>query len=741
MSKRNHINILGAGAKVLPKILFCFLLLTTSHVWGQQSVARQWNEVLLESIRNDLARPTLHARNLLHISAAMYDAWAAYDQGATTWLLGKTHGGYICPFEGVPAPLAVQEARRKAISYAAYNLIVHRFEFSPGATTSVALARDLMADLGYDPLITSIDYSSGDPASLGNYIAQSMIDFGLQDGSNEIEGYRNQYYEPFNPPMLPKDSGNPFIIDPNRWQPLFLDTFIDQSGNTIPVGLVDFQSPEWGNVIPFALRSANSNIYERNGNQYKVYHDPGPPPYMQEDDLELAAEYQWGFNLVSIWGAHLDPNDAVMWDISPASIGNITDFPTNLSGLRGFYQQLQGGDIGSGHNLNPVTGAPYLPQMVPRGDYARVLAEFWADGPESETPPGHWFVILNHVTDHPELARRFRGNGPELDLLEWDIKAYFALGGAVHDAAIAAWGIKGWYDYIRPVSAIRYMADQGQSSDPTLPNYNINGTKLVDGFIEQVKTGDPLAGSSGEHIGKIKLYTWKGPDYIQDPLTDFAGVDWILAENWWPYQRPTFVTPPFAGYVSGHSTFSRAAAEVLTLLTGDEYFPGGMGEFIAKENEFLVFEEGPSVDVVLQWATYRDASDQTSLSRIWGGIHPPADDIPGRIIGEKIGIAAFINAERYFNGIITDLDEDKLGHEKFNLYPNPVKHGDEVKIVLPENQTSARIEIADINGQKLTIIPIRGQRATIPTDMFEPGIYLVSKITRKGSKTTKLIVQ
>ena len=46
-----------------------------------------------------------------------------------------------------------------------------------------------------------------------------------------------------------------------------------------------------------------------------------------------------------------------------------------------------------------------------------------------------------------------------------------------------------------------------------------------------------------------------------------------------------------------------------------------------------MFEEGPSVDVVLQWATYRDASDQCSLSRIWGGIHPPADDIPGRIIG------------------------------------------------------------------------------------------------------------
>ena len=54
--------------------------------------------------------------------------------------------------------------------------------------------------------------------------------------------------------------------------------------------------------------------------------------------------------------------------------------------------------------------------------------------------------------------------------------------------------------------------------------------------------------------------------------------------------------------------------------------------------------------MTLQWATYRDASDQCSLSRIWGGIHPPADDIPGRIIGERIGVDAFALAESYFNG-------------------------------------------------------------------------------------------
>ena len=89
--------------------------------------------------------------------------------------------------------------------------------------------------------------------------------------------------------------------------------------------------------------------------------------------------------------------------------------------------------------------------------------------------------------------------------------------------------------------------------------------------------------------------------------------------------------------MSGHSTFSRAAAEVLAALTGDPFFPGGMSEFSIPANRFLVFERGPSVDMTLQWATYRDAADQCSLSRIWGGIHPPADDIPGRLIGATIG--------------------------------------------------------------------------------------------------------
>ncbi|HBR54841.1 MAG TPA: hypothetical protein DEA82_11935, partial [Flavobacteriaceae bacterium] len=257
------------------------------------------------------------------------------------------------------------------------------------------------------------------------------------------------------------------------------------------------------------------------------------------------------------------------------------------------------------------------PQMIKRSDYARVLAEFWADGPDSETPPGHWFVIANYVSDDPLLEKRFGGEGPILSDLEWDVKLYVTLGGAMHDSAVTTWGIKGYYDYVRPISALRYMAAKGQSTDPSLPGFDPHGLPLVPGLIELIEAGDPLAADG--NIGKVKVRAWKGPDYIEDPTTDIAGVDWILATRWWPYQRGTFVTPPFAGYVSGHSTFSRAAAEVLTFVTGDPFFPGGMGTFEVEQDTFLFFKKGPSEPFTLQWATYRDASDQTSLSRIWGG--------------------------------------------------------------------------------------------------------------------------
>ncbi len=724
------------------RLLFTLTLsLSFISLWAQNpSVARQWNELLLHSIRGDFARPTVHARNLFHISAAMYDCFAVIDETADTYLIGNEVNTYTSNFIGfeVHESSTFEETLEEAISYAAYRILRHRFRFSPSADRLLDEYDQKMESLGYDISYTRVDYETGRGAALGNYIANEYIQYGLQDGSQEEFDYANAFYAPINPSMNPAEPGNPNIVNINRWQPLALDEFIDQSGNPVS-DAIPFLSPEWGEVWPFAMDASHRQTYERDGFNWNVYTDPGPPPYFQEETTNGENPYKWGFQLVSIWGSHLDPADGVMWDISPAGIGNLASFPETIDDFPQMYDEFDGGDGSPGRTMNPSTGQPYPPNMVPRGDYARVLAEFWADGPDSETPPGHWFVIMNKVMDHPLFNRQFEGRGNLLSALEFDIKAYFLMGGTMHDAAISAWSAKGYYDYIRPISAIRAMADLGQASDPNLPNYQENGIVLKEGYIELVEEGDPLAGNNNQHVGKIKLYSWKGPDFITNPETDMAGVDWILAENWWPYQRPTFVTPPFAGYVSGHSTYSRAAAEVLTLLTGDEYFPGGVGEFEAPMNEFLVFEEGPSVDVTLQWATYRDASDQTSLSRIWGGIHPPADDIPGRRMGIEIGERAFAFAKNYFEGnVVTSLPEEVVDAQ-VQFGPNPIQKG-EVLSIETGTLVIEDYHLTDLNGVVLSSEKVNDSTIELGTNTMRSGLYLIRLNGSDWQKTVKVLI-
>ncbi len=712
--------------------------ISAENIPSNISVARLWNEALLAAIREDYARPTVHARNLFHTSVAMYDTWAIFSEEADTYLIGNHLNNYYNDFDGYKSESKTKENLEKAISYAAYRLLTHRFRNSPNHEETQKRLDELMTMLGYNLTYSSKDYSEGDAAALGNFIGQSIIDYGLIDGANEVEQYENQYYHPVNEALVPDLPGNPGLVDPNRWQPLQLEVYIDQAGNLISGSTPDFIGPEWGSVWPFAMEKSEAEVHSRSGDSYWVYHDPGKPPLLGNsyDDSGRWDLYKWNFSMVSVWGSHLDPGDGVKWDISPASLGNIAfdALPTDPKDYLDFYDFSDGGDIGKGRSLNPIIDKPYEPQFVPRGDYTRVLAEFWADGPDSETPPGHWYVLLNYVNDHPQFKKKFRGLGTELDPLEWDVKAYFILGGAMHDAAISAWSIKGWYDYIRPVSAIRYMADQGQSGDATKDNFSLDGLPLIEGLIEIVEDGDALAGFENEHVGKIKLYTWRGHDYVANPVTDQAGVGWILAENWWPYQRPSFVTPPFAGYVSGHSTYSRAAAEVLTLLTGSEYFPGGLGEFIARKNEFLVFEEGPSEDVILQWATYRDASDQCSLSRIWGGIHPPADDIPGRLIGAAIGKNAFEFGEQFFYGNLLSTQE----HSLVRIYPNPASDG---LINITNSQIDHEFTIKDLSGRQVPIIEKKFDPITKTTILKfsekQKGVFILTS----AGKSWKLILE
>ena len=735
----------------ITKLLFSVLVLCTSYNFAQHSVAREWNDEILEAIRSDYARPTVHARNLFHTSAIMYDAWAIFDTQAEPVFLGKTFDGFTINFNGIATPTDLAAARHEIISYALFRLLQHRFQNSPNydtATNPSLLSR--FQGYGYDVNFTSTEYSSGSYAALGNYMASQMIAFGLQDNSNEINLYNNVNYLPSNDPLILELYEDNTGINPDVWQPLAFDVFIGQGGNTFPLDTPDFLSPEWGLVSPFCLVPEDLNIYNDPGYDCYVYNDPGPPVYIQNSNEDgIDDPYKWHFALVAAWSSHMappkDPNNPnievpVMIDISPASIGNfnLQDLPETFEEYKAFYDFFNGGDASAGHTVNPSTGLPYVPQLVKRSDYARVLAEFWADGPTSETPPGHWFTILNYVSDHPLVEKKMNGQGPVLSDLEWDVKCYLALAGAMHDSAVDVWGIKGYYDYIRPISAIRYMAGKGQSSDATLPSYDPHGLPLIPEYIELIDATDPIRGDSNENVGKVKIFAWKGPDYITDPETDLAGVDWIIGDHWWPYQRGTFVTPPFAGYVSGHSTFSRAAAEMLTLLTGDKFFPGGMGTFEIEQNNFLVFEPGPSENMTLQWATYQDASDQTSLSRIWGGIHPPIDDIRGRIIGEKIGVDAYNLAVSYFDGALST--ESFENDPSITVYPNPFS---DVLQISNTEQAQLDVQIYSVDGKLVleSAIQADSQSVSISTESLSSGLYFakIKNLTKKTSTVKKVI--
>jgi hypothetical protein len=404
---------------------FILFLAFFQFTQAQYSVARKWNNVLIQVIQEDLARPPVQARNLFHVSMAMYDAWAAYDAVAKPYLLGKTVGGIYYPFTGVApaAPASLLEAKRnKAISYAAYRVIASRFVNSPNWGTSLSRINLLMSQLGYATTYTGTDYTNNDAADLGNYIGQKVIEMGLADGARQAQNYQPLNYAPTNSLLYVANSGNPIMQDPNRWQPLYITGAVDQSGNVIPP-TQKFVCPEWGKVLPFAMNPASATIYMRNGGTYPVYYDPGAPPKLDTVDAtnQSSLDFKWGHTMVAAWSSHLDPNDATMMDISPKGLGNVTTYPTTLAGQQSFYNFANGGDIGTGYTMNPITGTPYTPQIVKRGDFTRIISQYWADGPSSETPPGHWFVLLNKVSDYPGFQKKYEGAGPVLANLECTI--------------------------------------------------------------------------------------------------------------------------------------------------------------------------------------------------------------------------------------------------------------------------------------------------------------------------------
>jgi uncharacterized protein DUF6851 len=573
-----------------------------------KSIARRWDEQTLAAIRVDLPRPTVHARNLFHMSAAMWDAWAGYDAKATGVFVRERH-----------TAADVELARRVAISYAAFDVLVHRYAPAVGGPRTVACLRAVMRDLGYDP--DDAHDTGDDPIAFGNRVGHTVIAKTADDGANEANDYADTtHYAAENPPLL-YDNPGATLKQPGRWQPLNLAVAATQNGIIQPAGVQAYIGAQWGAVTPFAMtRASNAEPWQ----------DPGPAPEPG------AAMRGWVVEVIRKTAEIGAASDETI-DISPGAYGH----------------NSLGANDGKGWAKNPVTGEPYPPQIVPKCDFARVMAEFWADGPKSETPPGHWNTIANRVSDAPSFERRLFGKGAPLDPLGWDVRMYLALNGAEHDAAIAAWDIKRRQTTVRPISLVRWLGAKGQSSDPHAASYDPEGLPLVPGLIELVTTESSAPGERHErlapYVGQVAVRGWLGEP--GDRAHQTSGVGWVRAVDWITYQRRTFVTPAFPAFISGHSTFSRAGAEVLTTMTGSPYFPGGLGEFVAPKNSFLLFERGPSVDVRLQWASYYDASDEAGQSRLWGSIHIAPDDFAGRRVGHRVGLGAAALASKYFAGV------------------------------------------------------------------------------------------
>jgi hypothetical protein len=465
------------------------------------NAAIQWNDALLQAVRDSKLGPPMVARALAVAHTCMYDAWAAYDRTA----VGTRLGGAL------RRPPRERRHRNKveAISFAAYRAGVDLF---PASRASVF--DPLMADLGFDLADRSTDAAT--PAGIGNLAADAVLAFRHRDGANQLgdePGGRHAVaysdYTGYVPRNAPMDTRAPLdlatVHDPNSWQPLI---YVDATGSLVTQAFV---APHWQHVRPFAIPSS----------------------------------------------------DTLRSPIGPARLGS-----------EAFVAQAQA--------LVDISAA--------LTDEQKLIAEYWADGPRSELPPGHWNLFAQQV------AHRDRTGESERDL-DQAVKLFFALTNAVFDAGCCAWDAKRAFDSVRPITSIRYL----------------------------------FAGR--------QVRAWGGPG---------RGTRTIRGEEWFPYQPTTFPTPPFAEYSSGHSNFSAAGAEILRLFTGSDRF-GGSVAFPAGSSRI---EPGlvPATDLTLTWPTFSDAAAQAGLSRRYGGIHFELGDLDARTTGRAAARRCWATALTYFDG-------------------------------------------------------------------------------------------
>jgi hypothetical protein len=223
-------------------------------------------------------------------------------------------------------------------------------------------------------------------------------------------------------------------------------------------------------------------------------------------------------------------------------------------------------------------------------DEHKMIAEYWADGPRSELPPGHWNLFAQFVSrrDH---------HGDQEHGLERDVKLFFALTNAISDAGCCAWDNKRAFNSVRPITAIRTLF-RGQMVRAWAGPHQ--GTKLIDGAA------------------------------------------------WFPYQPMTFPTPPFPEYSSGHSNFSAAGAEILKRFTHSDRF--GASTPLAAGSSRVEPGAVPKTDLTLSWSTFSDAADEAGISRRYGGIHFEQGDLDARATGRIAARLVWQKAQDYWEG-------------------------------------------------------------------------------------------
>lgn len=196
------------------------------------SAIRTWNEAALDAIRRDFPAPTVHARNLYHLAAAGWDAWASYDDGVV--------GLFVAEAEATLVGDERDRARSEAISYSSYRLLTHRYAQSDGSEESLAQFDATMAALCLSTDLDAVEQDS--PAARGLGIADAIISATLNDGSNEAGGYVDTTYTPVNLPLVVTEPGAE-MADPNRWQPLSLTVQVTQNGLDVRPGIQEFIGP------------------------------------------------------------------------------------------------------------------------------------------------------------------------------------------------------------------------------------------------------------------------------------------------------------------------------------------------------------------------------------------------------------------------------------------------------------------------------------------------------------------